>query len=134
MRQALTSANEAINTTAGQAVASLITSGHLTAHLARATRTYAARRRALMAGLRDVAPALQVTGVDAGLHLVANLPPGTDEAALQQRLNDAGLAVDVLSQYATTPLARRALVCGYALLPETQAAEASAVIASHTHP
>jgi hypothetical protein len=35
----------------------------------------------------------------------------------------------VLSQYATAPLTRRALVCGYALLPETQAAAAAAVIA-----
>jgi hypothetical protein len=29
----------------------------------------------------------------------------------------AGLAVEVLGQFATMPLARQALVCGYALLP-----------------
>jgi GntR family transcriptional regulator / MocR family aminotransferase len=68
--------------------------------------------------------------VDAGLHLVADLPPGTDETELQGLLGRAGLAVDVLGQYATTPLARRALVCGYALLPETQAATAAEVIAA----
>jgi hypothetical protein len=34
--------------------------------------------------------------------------------------------VDVLGQFATAPLDRQALVCGYALLPETQAAAAIA--------
>jgi hypothetical protein len=38
--------------------------------------------------------------------------------------------VDVLGQFSTAPLDRRALVCGYALLPETQAAAAAAAIAS----
>ena len=46
-----------------------------------------------------------------------------------RRLGSAGLAVDVLGQFATVPLARQALVCRYALLPETQAAAAAAVIA-----
>jgi GntR family transcriptional regulator / MocR family aminotransferase len=128
--QALASTDETIGTTTGQALAHFITSGHLVTHLARTARTYAARRRALIAGLRDRAPDLRITGVDAGLHLVAGLPPGTDETVLQRRLGDAGLAVDVLGQYATAPLARRALVCGYALLPETQAAAAAAVIAA----
>ena len=128
--QALVSTDETIGITTGQALAHFIASGHLVTHLARAARTYAARRRALIAGLRDRASALRITGVDAGLHLVADLPPGTDETGLQRRLGRAGLAVDVLGQYATAPLARRALVCGYALLPETQAAAAAAVIAA----
>jgi hypothetical protein len=80
------------------------------------------------------APELRISGVDAGLHLVADLPPGTDEAELQRRLDRAGLAVDVLSQHSTAPLARQALVCGYASLPETQAAAAAAVIARSTSP
>lgn len=133
VRQALAATGETISTTAGQALAHFIASGHLASHLARAARTYAARRQALIAALRQAAPALQVTGVDAGLHLLADLPPGTDEIALQQHLRNAGLAVDVLCQYATTPLARKALVCGYALLPVTQAPAAAAVIASHAH-
>jgi GntR family transcriptional regulator / MocR family aminotransferase len=127
--RALESTDETIGISTGQALAHFISSGHLVTHLARAARTYAARRRALIAALRDRAPGLGITGVDAGLHLVADLPPGTDEAELQRNLSRAGLAVDVLSQYATTPLARRALVCGYALLPETQAAAAADVIA-----
>ena len=132
VRQALAVTDETISTPTGYALAHFITSGHLASHLARAARTYAARRRALIAGLRDRAPELRISGVDAGLHLVADLPPGTDEAQLQRRLDRAGLAVDVLSQYSTAPLARQALVCGYASLPETQAAAAAAVIARST--
>ena len=125
---ALAVTDESISTTAGQALAHFIAAGHLSRHLARAARTYAARRHALIAALRDAAPGLRISGVDAGLHLVADLPRDTDEIGLRQRLHDAGLGVAVLGEYTTTPLDRRALVCGYALLPETQAAAAAAAI------
>jgi GntR family transcriptional regulator / MocR family aminotransferase len=134
VRDALERTDERISAPAGDALAHFIASGHLTAHLARASRTYAARRHALIAGLRDRAPQLRITGVDAGLHLVADLPAGADEAEVQRRLAQAGLAVDVLGQFGTAPLDRRALVCGYALLPETQAAGASAAIAAAVGP
>ena len=129
VRDALAVTDETISAPAGDILACFIAAGHLASHLARAARTYAARRRELIAGLRDRAPELRISGVDAGLHLVADLPPGTDEASLQQRLAGAGLAVDVLGQFSTAPLARQALVCGYAQLPETQAAAAAAAIA-----
>jgi GntR family transcriptional regulator/MocR family aminotransferase len=129
VRDALAATDETIAVPSADAVAQFITSGHLAGHLARAARTYAARRRALIAGLHDTVPELRVSGVDAGLHLVADLPPGSDEAAVQRRLLAAGLAVDVLGQFSTEPLDRQALVCGYALLPETQAAGAAAAVA-----
>jgi len=125
---ALSVTDERISAPAAGAMAHFIGSGHLAAHLARAARTYAARRRALILGLRSLG--LQISGVDAGLHLVAGLPPGVDEGEVQARLLRAGLAVDVLGQFSTAPLGRRALVCGYALLPETQAAAAAEVIGS----
>ncbi len=131
VHQALDAAYEVINTTAGYALAHFITRGHLTSHLARAARTYAARRRSFIAALRDAAPALQVTGIEAGLHLVAKLPPGLSETAAQRRLHNAGVAVDILGSYGTTALTQQALVCSYALLPESQARAATAVIASH---
>ena len=131
VRQALAATDETISATTGHAVTHYITSGHLIRHLARAARTYAARRRSLITALRAAAPTLPITGVDAGLHLVAGLPPGTDETELQQHLHHAGLAVDVLHQYTITASARQALVCGYALLPETQATAAAAIIAAH---
>jgi len=129
VRGALAVTGETISAPAGDALASFVAAGHLASHLARAARTYAARRRALITGLRDRVPQLRISGVDAGLHLVAGLPPGTDEDSMRQRLDGAGLAVDVLGQFSTAPLARQALVCGYAQLPETQAAAAAAAIA-----
>ena len=36
----------------------------------------------------------------------------------------------MLGQFSTAPLDRRAMVCGYALLPETKAAAAAEVIGS----
>jgi GntR family transcriptional regulator/MocR family aminotransferase len=129
VRDALAVTDETISAPAGDALACFVAAGHLASHLARTARTYAARRRELIAALRDRAPELRISGVDAGLHLVADLPLDTDEASLQQRLARAGLAVDVLGQFSTTPLARQALVCGYAQLPETQAAAAAAAIA-----
>ena len=134
VREALAETDETISTPAGYVLAEFIASGNLASHLARAARTYAARRRALIGALRDRVPELRISGVDAGLHLVADLPPGTDEASLQGRLSRADLAVDVLGQYAVpldgaAPLGRQALVCGYALLPETRAGAAAGVIA-----
>jgi GntR family transcriptional regulator/MocR family aminotransferase len=129
VREALERTDETISAPTGDALAHFIASGHLASHLARAARTYAARRRALIAGLRDRAPGLRISGVDAGLHLVADLPAGTGEGSVQRRLERAGLAVEVLGQSATEPLARQALVCGYAQLPETQAAPAADAIA-----
>jgi GntR family transcriptional regulator / MocR family aminotransferase len=129
VRDVLERTDERISAPAGDALAHFIAAGHLAGHLARAARTYAARRRSLITGLRDRVPELRISGVDAGLHLVADLPPDIDEVSVQQRLAAAGLAVDVLGQFTTAPLDRRALVCGYALLPETQAAAAAAAIA-----
>jgi GntR family transcriptional regulator / MocR family aminotransferase len=134
VREALERTDETISAPTGDALAHFIASGYLASHLARVARTYAARRHALIAGLREYAPELRISGVDAGLHLVADLPPGTEEGSVQRRLERAGLAVDVLGQSATEPLARQALVCGYAQLPETQAGAAAAAIARSLGP
>ena len=130
LREALAASDESVSIPAAQALAHFISSGSLTRHLARAARTYAARRHALITALGTAAPTLTVSGVDAGLHLVAGLPAGTGERALRDRLAQAGLAVNVLSDYTTASDTREALVCGYALLPETRAAAAAAVIAA----
>jgi GntR family transcriptional regulator/MocR family aminotransferase len=127
LRDALEDSGESVSVPAAQALAHYISSGSLTRHLAAAGRTYAARRHALITAL---APAFPVSGVDAGLHLVAGLPKGTDEQALRDRLAQAGLAVDVLGDYVVAGRPAPALVCGYALLPETAAAAAAAAIVS----
>ncbi|MEU4381434.1 PLP-dependent aminotransferase family protein [Micromonospora echinofusca] len=64
------------------ALARLVESGRYDAHLRRMRRAYAAKRIALTEALRQHAPHLRLTGLDAGFHAVATLPEGVDEAAL----------------------------------------------------
>ena len=64
------------------ALARLLESGRYDAHLRRMRRAYAAKRVALTEALREHAPHLRLTGLEAGFHAVAELPPGTDEATI----------------------------------------------------
>lgn len=104
----------------GRMLAEFIRSGALARHLARAGRTYAARRAALVAALSRHVPGLPQVGVCAGLHIVARLPDDADDYEVASRLEANGIRVTPLTAFAvesTTP----GLVIGYANLPETQA-------------
>jgi len=91
------------------ALAQLIEGGELDRHLRRTRRRYRARRDALVAALGS---RVAVTGVAAGLHLVA---AADDAAALAARARARGVAVQTLHEDCTThrPLAP-ALLLGYA--------------------
>ena len=59
-----------------------------------------------------------MTGVAAGLHLLLRLPPGTDEAAVVERLRERRIRIRGLAGYRLTPRAGEpALVIGYGRLP-----------------
>ncbi|MBB1014663.1 PLP-dependent aminotransferase family protein, partial [Dietzia schimae] len=58
-------------------------------HLARAARVYSDRRSRLVAALRRECPDLEVTGVEAGLHLCVVLP-GYDDDEVVRALERAG--------------------------------------------
>jgi GntR family transcriptional regulator/MocR family aminotransferase len=64
---------------------------------------YRARRDALVAALARELPQWRVSGVAAGLNLVALLPPATDERALLARAAAAGMVLHGLSQYRVAP-------------------------------
>lgn len=117
-----------VNEPSGLALAEFITSGALGTHHARASRTYAARRAALVSALSRHLPDLRVVGVDAGLHVVLRLPAQVDDLALVSRLEQAGVAVSPLSAYAVTVAASGLVLC-YAGLPAGQSAEAVAALA-----
>lgn len=108
------------------ALGAFISLGALDRHISRASRTYAARRRALLGALGEQAPTAQVSGVEAGLHARLVLPPGTDREvvlALAERghLAEAVSASSVASQ-------ESGLLLGYACLPESRAPAAAAAI------
>lgn len=104
----------------GRMLAEFIVSGALARHLARAGRTYAARRAALVAALARHAPSLPQVGVCAGLHVVARLPGDVDDFEVATRLEGKGIRVTPLTAYAIDST-MTGLVIGYATLPETQA-------------
>ena len=64
------------------ALATLLTTGRYDRHLRRMRTVYAARRTALTGAFARHAPRVQLTGLAAGFHAVAPLPPGADETAV----------------------------------------------------
>ncbi|MEI2777140.1 MAG: PLP-dependent aminotransferase family protein [Tetrasphaera sp.] len=128
LRQALAEASVVVNLPTGEALTRLLTSGALVAHHARASRTYAARRAAVVAAFRRRLPLAPLAGIDAGLHLVVRLPDDSDDHALAATLADAGVLLRPLSSFCVE---RRlsGLVLGYARLPETRAEQVVAMIA-----
>ena len=72
-------------------LAALLESGRYDRHLRRMRTIYASRRAALISALAQHAPGIRLTGLAAGFHAVAHLPPSADEeavaaAALQRKV------------------------------------------------
>ena len=120
LRVELESRGLVVNEATGLALAEFVASGALATHHARVTRTYAARRAALVAAVARHLPDAALEGVDAGLHVVLRLPDEVDDLDLVSRLGELGLATSPLSAYAVETAVRGLVLC-YAGLPETQA-------------
>jgi GntR family transcriptional regulator / MocR family aminotransferase len=101
------------------ALAEFIDSGRYDRHIRRSRLTYRRRRDRLVSELARHAPAVRLTGVAAGLHVVAELPEGRSESQVTGRAARGGLAVEGLGGYALGGNSRGpALVIGYATPPE----------------
>jgi GntR family transcriptional regulator/MocR family aminotransferase len=112
------------------ALADLVARGDLDRHLRRTRLRYRARRDALVAALHEHAPAVRVGGAAAGLHVIAWLPDGVDEAAAAAHARAAGVEVDRLHRHITVGAPRpAALLLGYAAETEQALARAVAAIA-----
>lgn len=97
------------------AVATLVQSGQLSRHIARVRRIYGDRRRALIQSLNECPAVRGLTGIDAGLHLVANLEPGVDARGVAAEAASRGLAVADLDDFRMCPAPDSpALVLGFA--------------------
>ena len=128
LRVELESRGLVVNEATGLALAEFVASGALSAHHARVTRTYAARRAALVAAVARHLPGVALVGVEAGLHVVLRLPDDVDDLVVVTRLAAAGLAASPLSAYAVHAPVRGLVLC-YAGLPETRADGAVRVLA-----
>jgi GntR family transcriptional regulator/MocR family aminotransferase len=81
------------------AFADFLSRGEFDRHLRRMRPIYRARRDELLSALARHLPELRPVGASAGLHVLAWLPPGVDEASVVQLAADAGVAVDGLTPY-----------------------------------
>ncbi|HLO64655.1 MAG TPA: PLP-dependent aminotransferase family protein, partial [Azonexus sp.] len=108
-----------------RALADFIHRGHYTAHLRRMRARYAARQLALRAALKEAfGPAVELSGGEAGLHLVMWLPDEVRDRDVAARAAALGLGLRALSGYARAPVRCNGLVLGYGNLEEGMVAAA----------
>ncbi|TIC80243.1 PLP-dependent aminotransferase family protein [Nocardioides sp. GY 10127] len=86
-----------------EVVAGWLASGALSRHIARVRRVYADRRAALLRALEEVPGVVGVRGIEAGLHVVADLAPGIDAAAVVAQARERGVAVTSLDDFRSSP-------------------------------
>jgi GntR family transcriptional regulator / MocR family aminotransferase len=119
------------------ALAEFITSGGYDRQVRRARLGYRQRRDRLVTELARSAPQVRVTGIAAGLHVLASLPPGTAEADVVAEAARRGLALQGLGSCATGAQEHGpAIIVGYATPPghafTTAIARLSAVLRETT--
>ncbi|MGH2382574.1 MAG: PLP-dependent aminotransferase family protein [Candidatus Limnocylindria bacterium] len=102
------------------AFADFVSRGELGRHLRRMRLLYRRRRDALVEALATHTPMLRVTGTAAGLHLLAWLPPGLDEAVILERASQVGLHLYGMEPHRVRPGSPGGLIFGYANLTEPE--------------
>ncbi len=91
-----------------------IREGHFARHIRRMRMLYMERRRALERAIRfQMGDMLEVIGAEAGMHLVALLPRGTDDVAVSRKATQTGISAMPLSSCYLEPPARGGLILGY---------------------
>ena len=68
--------------------------------------------------LGDKLPQIEVRGIAAGLHILAVLPPGSDEARIREEALARRISLYTLGEHSVRPRREAALLLGYAVSPE----------------
>jgi GntR family transcriptional regulator/MocR family aminotransferase len=107
-------------------LAEFIAEGHFTSHIRRMRTLYGQRRQTLLdAASRRYGDAFPAVGGDAGLHLVMQLPDGSDDRRVAAAALARNIIVRPLSGYYAQPsLAPSGLLIGYACVPDEEIAPA----------
>ncbi|QXJ20986.1 PLP-dependent aminotransferase family protein [Actinomadura graeca] len=112
------------------ALAALIESGRYGRHLRHMRAVYAGRRAALVEALARHAPDVPLTGLDAGFHAVAHLPPGADERQIVGAARRRFVGLYGMSTYRASGAAEPpALVLGFGDLTATAIRDGVAEVA-----
>ena len=108
-------ANDQFSSTLYQTVmVDFIREGHFARHIRRMRVLYAQRRTALVEAIHKyMRGKLEVIGAEAGMHLVALLPPGVNDVTVSKKAAEIGISVMPLSSCYAKPPARRGLILGY---------------------
>jgi GntR family transcriptional regulator / MocR family aminotransferase len=107
-------------------LAEFIAEGHFTSHIRKMRTLYGQRRQTVLdAATRRYGDALPAVGGDAGLHVVMQLPAGTDDRAVAAAALERNIVVRALSGYYAQPQrAPSGLLIGYACVPDEEIAPA----------
>jgi GntR family transcriptional regulator/MocR family aminotransferase len=96
------------------AMADFIREGHFARHIRRMRMLYIQRRTALVKAIhKRMGDRLEVIGAEAGMHLVALLPPRVSDVAISRRAAEIGISAMPLSSCYTKPPVRGGLILGY---------------------
>ena len=112
------------------AFADFLSRGEFDRHLRRMRPIYRERRDAMLDALRRYLPEVRTTGASAGLHVLALLPRGVDEAAVIDGALAAGVKVTGLRHtYQDPGRARDGLILGYGQVSAAQIDEGVRLLA-----
>ncbi len=113
------------------ALATLLTTGRYDRHLRRMRAVYAARRAALTDAFARHAPRVPLTGLAAGFHAVARLPPNAGEMAVIAEARARRVGLHGIGDYRGNPdpTAPPALVMGFGNVRERAIEPAIAAVA-----
>lgn len=102
------------------ALADYLASGRFDRHLRRMRVRYRRRRTTLHEALRRFAPQVRLSGIAAGLHAVAELPPGVDAPRVVERARGREVGLCSMGDYRVSRDPRPpALVLGYGAASES---------------
>ncbi|MNP62933.1 hypothetical protein D3C76_1582720 [compost metagenome] len=108
--------------------------GHFLGHIRRLRTLYQARQQALVEQLQEqLGGFFRITPVDAGMHLIAWLPPALDDDVIAKQLAQHNIHTYALSDYCIEHVLPPALLIGFAGTPEHQARERVAALARALH-
>ena len=106
-------------------LAAFIRDGHLARHVRRMRPVYAARREALLAGLRtELAPWLEPIPSEAGLHLAARIRDPKQASRIIAKARQHVPGAQSIAEYAAATPEQPALVFGYGVIDEDAIAPA----------